>query len=699
MRLWFVCLIFMAACAPPERADPRVTTQGDLLERGLVLYHEECARCHGEQGLGDGRQANFLYPKPRDFALANFRVTSTESGPTEEDLARVIRRGLPGSAMPPFGHLPGDDQAALSLAVRHLAIEGKVRGLADEASSSMTPAEARDIAGRLLDAGPPIELPPRPADSELSVIRGEELYQKMCTSCHAWQGGISLKRDMKDDTGAFIYPRNFETGLFMRGTSDSDIALTIIRGLPGTPMPSYVMPPEDLWALVDYVRSLAEHGEDVTSPDMPGVDRVITLTGVADPGVWTEDTVAVGYRGPAAVEPARIVLREGEEVLLELKSADATHSFYSPELGIGPVEIYPGHSRTIRFKAPAPGEYEYFCMVLCGHCHFSMKGTLRVVADGVEPPAEDMPAHCAPVEELFEAPAATSVIEKGKALYRKMACGECHGEQGRGGIENFNALPAGEVPALDHLVESLMVWSPERNEVQALLDSLEEGLSVFELVDDPPFVNFESFLRRYESISQTLREGRVTPPKDPSGPSPPLQMPAWEARLSAGEMDALVAYLVSLYDWAEPNPVQQVVAFNHQLHIEDVGYECVDCHQQVTEASAAGIPTNDACFDCHDPEETIDEMTSPALASLTRYLQQDTEIPWKRVNRLPEHTTFSHARHVGAGNLDCAACHGDMSQLATPPERPAYKLTMAWCLDCHQQEEATDDCRACHLSH
>jgi hypothetical protein len=232
--------------------------------------------------------------------------------------------------------------------------------------------------------------------------------------------------------------------------------------------------------------------------------------------------------------------------------------------------------------------------------------------------------------------------------------------------------------------------------VQALLDSLEERSSVSELAGDPPFANFESFLRRYEWITQTLQEGRVTPPKDPSGPSPPLQMPAWEARLSPGEMDALVAYMVSLYDWAEPAPVQQVVAYNHQLHIEEVGYECVDCHQQVTEDTAAGIPTNTVCLDCHDPEETIDETTSPALALLTSYLQQDSEIPWKRVYRLPEYTFFPHARHIGAGNLDCAACHGDMSQLATPPERPAYKLRMAWCLDCHQQEEATDDCRVCH---
>jgi plastocyanin len=143
-------------------------------------------------------------------------------------------------------------------------------------------------------------------------------------------------------------------------------------------MPSYRLPREDLWALVYYVRSLAERQEQAAAPVEASNVRHIVLTGVADPGVWTEATVEVGYRGRATASPAQIVPREGEEIHLELRSADVTHAFYSPSLGIGPVEIYPGYPASFRFIAPGPGEYEYFCTNMCGHCHFTMKGTILV---------------------------------------------------------------------------------------------------------------------------------------------------------------------------------------------------------------------------------------------------------------------------------------------------------------------------------
>jgi hypothetical protein len=104
---------------------------------------------------------------------------------------------------------------------------------------------------------------------------------------------------MKDDTGAFIYPRNFKGSLLMRAESADGLAITLLRGLPGTPMPSYRLPREDLWALVYYVRSLAERQEQAAAPVQTSNVRHIVLTGVADPGVWTEATVEVGYRGRA----------------------------------------------------------------------------------------------------------------------------------------------------------------------------------------------------------------------------------------------------------------------------------------------------------------------------------------------------------------------------------------------------------------
>ena len=47
-----------------------------------------------------------LYPKPRDFVAAKYRLVSTwECQPTEDDPYFTISRGIPGSAMPSWSHL------------------------------------------------------------------------------------------------------------------------------------------------------------------------------------------------------------------------------------------------------------------------------------------------------------------------------------------------------------------------------------------------------------------------------------------------------------------------------------------------------------------------------------------------------------------------------------------------------------------
>ena len=68
---------------------------------GAALFARRCAACHGDDGRGDGRAAYLLYPKPRDFHTGPFRFASTWDGvPTDQDLYRIVSRGIPGSGMP-----------------------------------------------------------------------------------------------------------------------------------------------------------------------------------------------------------------------------------------------------------------------------------------------------------------------------------------------------------------------------------------------------------------------------------------------------------------------------------------------------------------------------------------------------------------------------------------------------------------------
>lgn len=69
---------------------------------GQAVYERHCASCHGPAGRGDGPAAPFLTPRPRDFTLGRYKLRTTETGslPTDEDIVRSVREGLPGSAMP-----------------------------------------------------------------------------------------------------------------------------------------------------------------------------------------------------------------------------------------------------------------------------------------------------------------------------------------------------------------------------------------------------------------------------------------------------------------------------------------------------------------------------------------------------------------------------------------------------------------------
>jgi mono/diheme cytochrome c family protein/plastocyanin len=700
---WALPLLLTAACGGDHGRDVPTAATGapEDLPRGLELFAVHCAECHGPEGRGDGPQAPFLDPLPRDLALGSYRYASTAAGfPTAEDLERVLREGIPGSAMPPFARLSSDERDQLVAATRHLAVAARTDVLlaADpglgRARAAAAAAEA--AAAEAVAPGAPVELPPRPAAAAAAGARGRELFEQMCAACHALDGDGEARRDLQDEAGAFVESRSLADGLFGRGDDERSIALTVLRGLPGTPMPAFPLDPEDLWALVDFVRSLRAAGGPL--PDQPPADRTIVLTGVARHGTWTTDQLEVGDDAVAPA-PARVLLRPGETVRLVLRSADGTHTFYSPALGLGPVEVFPGRPAELRFTAPAAGAYDFYCMLLCSPCHFAMRGVI-VVAEGEVDPArfvpDPEPLACA---ERPPVPGDDAgLVEQGRALYAAMGCVSCHGEDARGGFPSFNALPAERVPALDALAESIFLRRPQEAELRAVTDLLERGVAL-DALREPPVDGWGRLLRGVEGFHRTLQRGVAAAPRDPALPAPPLVMPAWQARLTDRQADALLAYLLDLYprsDQARREPVRQPVAFDHRLHVVDVGFECADCHEGASTADAAGLPALAVCADCHGPDDLEADPPNTELVKLAGFLEREQEVPWRRVHALPGHTRFSHRRHVDAAEIDCRACHGAMESLERPPERPASVLRMAWCLDCHRERGASEGCAACH---
>jgi plastocyanin/mono/diheme cytochrome c family protein len=148
-------------------------------------------------------------------------------------------------------------------------------------------------------------------------------------------------------------------------------------------------------------------------------------------------------------------------------------------------------------------------------------------------------------------PAGTSLVQRGAWLLRQKGCFLCHGPEGGRGVPNKNYV-AGVVPALNTLAERLMLFDPE--DVKAIVEQLEQGRDLESLVDSPPVPRFSVFLAQYRSARDVIRNGSHPGKKNSRGPSPPLAMPTWESILSKADIDALIAYLLTLQPWEEKEP-------------------------------------------------------------------------------------------------------------------------------------------------
>lgn len=285
------------------------------------------------------------------------------------------------------------------------------------------------------------------------------------------------------------------------------------------------------------------HQDDVMLESIPPGTPVITLTGMAATGTWTESEVTGSNYWRQDFEPARPVLTAGKTVLLRLKSADVMHAFYSPGLGVEPLDVYPGHVVEVLVTPQREGVFGYYCPTMCGDPHFGMRGVVIVQGpDGSNPP---IPAEPDYGEYWLEEPPSpeAGVVEQGAWLFRQKGCQTCHGVEGGGGVPNWNYVKE-TVPELKTLEKRMFLRTDK--EVEAIVSLIEKGIELETLEEAPPVRRFNVFQAQYESVRNVIRRGSEAGRKDPNGPMPPLSMPAWGQRLSDRDIDALIAYLLTL---------------------------------------------------------------------------------------------------------------------------------------------------------
>ena len=138
--------------------------------------------------------------------------------------------------------------------------------------------------------------------------------------------------------------------------------------------------------------------------------------------------------------------------------------------------------------------------------------------------------------------------------------------------------------------------------------------------------------------------------------------------------------------------ITQPIAFNHRLHIEEVGAECIDCHLYARDGARATIPNIEVCIQCH--EEAVTE--SGEEARTVEHIQDGVPIPWKKVYHVPDHVYFSHRRHTKLGGIECQRCHGAVEVQEAPFTRPLVRLDMDACMNCHRESKVSNDCILCH---
>jgi mono/diheme cytochrome c family protein len=275
------------------------------LKDSAELYRQQCLHCHGVEGGGDGPTAGpkdspFLDPRPRDYRLGKFKFTAVKdkARPRREDLYRVIDQGVYGTAMPSFRRFSAAERWGLVDYVRMLAIRGEVEHnlavayLDEEKLAAEAPLEElKNVWSKWQEAKSKViafdgEIP-HPTPEMLK--RGDELFHDAkkgnCASCHGdrglGDGPSAWKLDdqgrkvpaYNDDWGNPILPRNLVQGLYRGGRRPIDIWRRIYAGINGGPMPALgeskdadgkpLLSPDDMWALVHYVRSLSERDESV----------------------------------------------------------------------------------------------------------------------------------------------------------------------------------------------------------------------------------------------------------------------------------------------------------------------------------------------------------------------------------------------------------------------------------------------------
>jgi mono/diheme cytochrome c family protein len=231
------------------------------LQRGKLVYAQNCAICHGERGQGALHPPVMGPVMPRDLSSPQARAELTR-----ERMLGSVTNGRPGTAMAPFaGKLPPQDIESVVDYVRAAL-------MVPDASVSGT----RAYGGRMRDvlAESPRKKPvaagadmnqPMPNGLKGDADKGRRFYNANCATCHG------IKGDGKGPRAYFINPkpRDFLSAESRAMLNRPTLFASTSAGRLGSEMPAWskVLTNQEIADVAEHVfRSFIRPGGKAATP-------------------------------------------------------------------------------------------------------------------------------------------------------------------------------------------------------------------------------------------------------------------------------------------------------------------------------------------------------------------------------------------------------------------------------------------------
>lgn len=275
--------------------------------KGKAIYLEKCAPCHGEDGKGNGPQADKL-PNPV-----------------------------------PFIGLPEVSRSARPVDWYQIISEGNLERFMPGFSGSLSDRQRWDVAAYVFSL----------SWTAQELAEGEAIYNDRCLACHGPHG----EGDGAQAAGLPVKAPNWRNPARLAARSDAELWQAINRGIPPA-MPAYadLLSDAQRWAVAGYIRSLsftrpapqptAAVAGAATPVQKPEVDQELSVT----PEVSGETQAWVNIRGQVlnasggGIPPGLVVTLRAFEGMQPAFSAAADvktdGSYFFPEVALSENGVF-----------------------------------------------------------------------------------------------------------------------------------------------------------------------------------------------------------------------------------------------------------------------------------------------------------------------------------------------------------------------